>query len=482
LPANSGPEWAESLATVEKHDTPLEEATTSSLEALKVYSTAWKVHSTAGPGPSIPLYKRATEIDPKFAVAYSFLGRSYGDIGESALSAENTTKAYQLRDRASDTEKFFIMATYYQQVTGNLEKARETYELWGQAYPREIRSPSLLSGAIYPVFGEYEKAIEAAKTSIAIDPNFPFPYLTLGTAYQLLDRLPEAAATFQQASGRKVDIPDFLLQRYDLAFLMGDKSGMDRLVAQAKKLGVEDSMSNHEAFVLAYSGHLEQARMMSRKAVDLVQQTQAETAALYQAGAAVREVFLGNVADAKRSAEAALQLSKTRDVQYGAAFALALSGDSSRSRALANDLEKRFPEDTSVRTSYLPTLRALLDPARAIEALRVATPNELGVPRSWFSGTFGQLYPVYVRGLAYLASHQGTEAAAEFQKILDHRGIVAADPIGALAHLQLGGAFILAGDKTKAKAAYRDFLTLWKDADPDVPILKQAQTEYAKLQ
>jgi serine/threonine protein kinase/tetratricopeptide (TPR) repeat protein len=473
----------ESLATVEKHDIPLEEATTSSLEALKVYSTAWKVHSTAGPGPSIPLFKRATEIDPRFAVAYSFLGRSYGDIGESALSAENTTKAYRLRDRASDTEKFFIMATYYQQVTGNLEKARETYELWEQAYPREIRAPSLLSGAIYPVFGEYEKAIEAAKRSIGIDPDFPFPYVDLATAYQLLDRLPEAEATFQRASERKVDIPDFLVQRYDLAFLRDDQAGMEKLVALSKKFGTEDSMSNHEAFVLAYSGHMDQARMMSRKAADLsLQPGQRETAALYQAAAAVREAFFGNVADARRIATVALELSKARDVQYGAAFALALSGDSSRALTLANDLEKRFPEDTSVRSSYLPVLRALLDPAKAIEALRVATPNELGVPLSWYDGTFGQLYPVYVRGLAYLASHQGAEAAAEFQKILDHRGIVATDPIGALARLQLGRAFVLSGDKTKARAAYQDFLTLWKDADPDVPILKQAKTEYAKLQ
>jgi eukaryotic-like serine/threonine-protein kinase len=472
----------ESLATVEKHDTPLEEATTPSLEALKVFSTAWKVHSTAGPGPSIPLFKRATEIDPRFAVAYSFLGLSYGNIGESALSAENNTKAYQLRDRASDTEKFFIMATYYQQVTGNLEKTRETYELWGQAYPREIRSPSLLSGAIYPVFGEYEKAIEAAKKSIGIDPNFPFPYVTLATAYQLLDRFPEAAATFQQASERKVDIPDFQVQSYDLAFLMGDKAGMDRLVAQSKKLGTEDSMSNHEAFVLAYSGHMDQARIMSRKAVDLsLQPGQRETAALYQAAAAVREAFFGNVAEARRSSEAALQLSKARDVEYGAAFALALSGDSSRALTLANDLEKRFPEDTSVRSSYLPVLRALLNPAKAIEALRIATPNELGVPLSWFNGTFGTLYPVYARGEAYLAAHQGAEAAAEFQKILDHRGIVVADPVGAVARLQLGRAFVLAGDKTKAKGAYQDFLALWKDADPGIPILKQAQSEYAQL-
>jgi predicted Zn-dependent protease len=222
--------------------------------------------------------------------------------------------------------------------------------------------------------------------------------------------------------------------------------------------------------------------MMSRKAVDLAQQAQAETAALYQAAAAVREALFGNVAEARRSAAAALQLSKGRDVEYGAAFAMALTGDSSRALTLANDLEKRFPENTSVRSTYLPVLRALLGPANATETLQAAAPYELGVPLCWFNGTFGALYPVYVRGEAFLAAHQGAQAASEFQKILDHRGIVASDPIGALAHLQLGRAYAVSGDRVKAKAAYQDFLTLWKDADPDIPILQQAQAEYAKLQ
>ena len=227
---------------------------------------------------------------------------------------------------------------------------------------------------------------------------------------------------------------------------------------------------------------------MSRRAADLAQQAaQRERAALYETGAALWEAFFGNAPAARRSAMAALELSKDRDVEYGAAFALALSGDSSRSQALANDLERRFPEDTSVRFSYLPALRALLalnhgEPSKAIELLQIAVPYELGAPRSSFHGFFGTFYPVYVRGEAYLAAHQGAEAAAEFQKILDHRGIVVSDPIGALAHLQLGRAFALSGDKTKAKAAYQDFLTLWKDADPDIPILKQAKAEYAKLQ
>jgi eukaryotic-like serine/threonine-protein kinase len=477
----------EALATVEKHATPLEEATTPSLEALKAYSTGWKAQTTKGPAASVPFFKRAVEIDPKFAAAYAFLGRAYGDIGETALSAENTTKAYQLRDRATDAERFFIEATYRQQVTGNLEKAVQTYELWGQTYPREIRAPALLSGAIYPVLGKHEQAIEAAKQSIAMDPDFPFPYVNLATAYQFLDRFPEAVASFQRAIERKVDLPDHLVQRYDLDFLRGDRAGMERDAAQGAKLGVEDSMSNHVSLAEAYYGHLQQARMISRKAVDLaLKMSGAEPAALYQAAAAIREALFGNVAQAKRGAMAALELSKGRDIEYGAAFAMALAGDSAGSQALADDLDKRFPEDTSVRSSYLPVLRALLrtngrDPAKAIEALQVAAPYELGVPLSWYNGTFGQLYPVYVRGRSYLDAQQGAEAAAEFQKILDHRGIVASDPIGAVARLQLSRALTLSGDRTKAKAAYQDFLKLWKDADPDIPILQQAKAEYARL-
>jgi len=232
---------------------------------------------------------------------------------------------------------------------------------------------------------------------------------------------------------------------------------------------------------------LQQARMMSKKAIDLAEKASGkEPAALYQAAAAIREALFGNVAQARRGAMVALELSKGRDVEYGAAFALALTGDSAGTEALANDLDKRFPEDTSVRSSYLPVLRALVatigrEPAKAIEALQAAAPYELGVPLSWFNGTFGQLYPVYVRGQAYLAARQGSQAAAEFQKILDHRGIVASDPIGAVARFELGRALVSSGDKTEAKAAYQDFLKLWKDADPDIPILQQAKAEYARL-
>ena len=478
----------ESLATVEKHDTPLAEATTSSLDALKSYSAALKVLHSGHSADAVALFKHATEIDPKFAIAHAYLGRAYADIGESSLSAESTSRAYQLRDRASDSEKFFITASYDLQVTGNLEKAQATFELWGQTYPREYEPPGLLSGGIYPVFGKFERAIEQARRAIALDPDVPFGYVNLAGAYQFLERLPEAEAVFQSASERKTELPELQGQRYQLAVLRGDKVEIDRQVALTKgNPGAEDSMTSQEAIVQAYSGHLQQARRTSAHAVDLAQQAgQRETAAMYLAGAAVREALFGNSPEARRSAMATLELSKSRDAEYGAALALAFSGDFPASQTLANDLEKRYPEDTSVRTSYTPVLHALFalnrgEPSKALEALQIAVPNELGVPQSWFDGSFGALYPVYLRGQAYLAAHQGVEAAAEFQKILDHPGIVFRDPIGALARLYLGRSLALSGDKNKARTAYQEFFGLWKDADPGIPILKEAKAEYAKV-
>jgi len=280
-----------------------------------------------------------------------------------------------------------------------------------------------------------------------------------------------------------------LLRRYYIAFLKGDQAGMDREVTLARgNSGAEDWITQQEAFVSAYSGHLQQARRISRGAVDLaIQAGQPERASVYEAGAAVWEAFFGNAPTARRSAKEALGLSKGRDVEYGAAFALALAGDSSQSQALANDLERRFPDDTFVKFTYVPTLRARLalnrgDVSKALEELHINVAYELAVPGISLFGIFGSLYPIYVRGETYLAGHQGAEAAVEFQKILDHPGLIFGDPVGALAHLQLGRAFALSGDRTKAKTAYQDFLTLWKDADPGIPVLKQATAEYARLQ
>ena len=478
----------ESLTTVEKHNTPLAEATTPSLEALKSYSEGWKVLASAGSVAAVPFFKHAIEIDPKFAMANAMLGRMYGDMGEDELSAESTSEAYRLRDRASDNEKFFITASYQMQVTGNMEEARHTCEAWTQTYPRDMLPHMFLAGIIYPAFGRYEGIVEESEKAIGLNPDFAIGYSLLTWGYIYLDELDEADKVFQRASARKLDTPHFLVQRYDIAFLKGDQAGMEREVALAQQnSGAADWIANHQAFVLAYSGQLQQATKMSKLAADLAKKdNQPERAALYQTGAAVREAIFGEGSAAVQDAMAGLALSKTRDVEYGTALALALSQDSLRSQTLAGNLERRFPEDTSVRWSYTPTLRAILalnhgEPAKAIELLQVAIPYELGAPQSSFVGFFGSLYPIYVRGLAFLAMRQGTAAAVEFQKILDHRGIVISDPIGALAHLQLGRALVLSGDKTKAKAAYQEFLTLWKDADPGVPILKQARTEYATL-
>jgi eukaryotic-like serine/threonine-protein kinase len=478
----------ESLATIRQHDTPLAEATTPSIEALEAYSKGWKVHFSSGAMAALPLFRRAVEFDPEFAMAHAALGRLFADLDESDLAAESTTRAWQLRARASDPEKFFITAGYDMLVTGNLEDARQTCETWARTYPRDALPHLMLSGYISKVPGHHEKASAEARKTIELNPDFAVGYYNVAVNNVYLDRLGEAEDALGRAAGRGLDVDEFAMLEYDIAFLNRDRAGMEREAARAReRSGGDNWISNHEAFALAYSGNLQQARSMSRRAVDQAQQAgQRERAGLWEAGAAVREGLFGNASEARKRAMAALELSKDREVEYGGALALALSGDSARSQELANDLEKRFPEDTAVKFSYLPTLRAFLaldqrEPAKAIDLLQPAVPYELGVPRSSIHALFGALYPVYVRGEAYLARHRGAEAAAEFQKILDHRGIVVSDPVGALAYLQLGRAFALSGDKVKAKAAYQDFLTLWKDADPDIPILKQAKAEYAKL-
>jgi eukaryotic-like serine/threonine-protein kinase len=479
----------ESLATVKQYDTPLAEATTPSLEALKAYSAALKLHFTSNSAGPQPLYKRAIEIDPNFAMAYAMLGHTYGEMGESDLAAEYLSKAYALRDHASDAEKFFIIVSYDIRTTGNLEEARQTGEAWAQAYPRTSQAPGLLGAFVYPVFGRFEKSIELNKRAIEIDPDQSFSHFNLAYGYIHLLRLGEAENTLRLASERKLATSDSWILPYEIAFLKGDQLGMERATAAGQARSELDSeIPYYESFTLAYHGRLQQARAESQRALDFAQQSgQREKAAGFEAGAALREAFFQNAPAAKRSAAAALALSKDREAEYGAAFALALAGDSSTSQTLVDDMEKRFAEDTCVRSIYVPEVRAVLalnhnDPAKAIELLQVAAPFDLGTPRSSFHAIYGVLYPIYVRGEAYLALHQATQAAAEFQKILDHPGIAASDPVGALARLQIGRAYAMSGDTVKAKAAYQDFLTLWKDADANIPVLQQAKTEYMKLQ
>jgi tetratricopeptide (TPR) repeat protein len=478
----------ESLATVEKHNTPLEEATTSSLEALKAYSTGLIVVSSTGEEAALPFFQKAIEIDPQFAAAYAELGLMYGAIGESALSMENTSKAYERRERTSDSEKFFITASYDSRVTGNFEKAQQTCEMWAQAYPRDARPHTYLSAFILPASARYEKSIEEAKKRLELDPHTAIGHIVLAAGYTSLDRYGEAENVLRQASERGLETPETLGQRYDLAFLEGHTTEMEQQVALSQRnADTENWLLDHQAFALAYTGRLRQARIKSQRAAYLAEQAaHSERAALSQAGAAVWNAFSGDRVRAKSSAASALSLSNQREVQYGAAFALALVGDYVRSTALANDLEVRFPEDTSVRFSYLPVLRATValkqgDPLKSIGLLQISAPYDLGTQRSTIHGLFGALYPVYVRGEAYLAARRGVEAIAEFQKILDHRGIAISDPVGAVARLELARAYRLSGDNSRAAQAYRDFLVLWKDADPDIPILKQARAEFSKL-
>jgi eukaryotic-like serine/threonine-protein kinase len=476
----------ESLSTVQKFDTPLEQATTPSLEALKAFSSGFEIHTT-GDAAAIPFYNHAIELDPNFALAYAWLGVSFNDIGELSKDVESTRKAYDLRDRASEPEKYFITARFHKVVTGNLEKAEESLLLWIQAYPRSALPHIYLAGAIYPVTGQYAKAIEHGKEAIRLSPNFSPSYALPMFDYIALNRLDEAKATYEQAIERKLRNGFFPLLLYQIAFLQNDTAGMARQVASsAGTPGVEDWLLGLEADSAAYSGRLRAAREFSRQAMDSAERAgEEEAAATYSAGSGMREALFGNADAARRRASLAMKRPAGHDVQYVSALALAYAGDDRQAQALTAGLAQSFPEATIVQYNYLPTLRAKLalsngNTSEALESLRAAAPYELGqTTYSIYRCTV--MYPVYVRGEAYLAAHQGSEAAAEFQKILDHRGIVLYEPIGALAHLGLARAYAVQGDTARAKAAYQDFLTLWKDADPDIPVFIAAKAEYAKL-
>jgi eukaryotic-like serine/threonine-protein kinase len=476
----------ESLGTVQKFDTPLDQATTPSLEALKAFSSAHKIMFTTGATGAIPLFKRAIEFDSNFAMAYAWLGRAYRDLDENATAADYTQKAYELRGPTSEAEKYFILASYDIVTTGNLLKAKQTCELWIQAYPRNPMPRTFLSGPIYPTFGQYENAVEVGREELRVSPDSPVPYFVLGFNFVKLNRLDEAKATYRQALERKLDHPYLHADLYLIAFLQNDTAEMERQSAwSAGKLGPENNMLALQSDTSAHLGRLREARDFSRRAMDSAGLADLkEASATYAATSDLREALFGNLDETRRRAATATQQSRDEGVQFSAALALAYVGDDNQAQGLTTDLAKRFPESTITQFNFLPTLRAKLalnkgNASEAIESLATAAPYELGV-----SGSYGWtgLYPVYVRGEVYLATHQGAEAAAEFQKIIDHRGIVLNSPIGALAHLQIGRAYAIQGDTAKAKAAYNDFLTLWKDADPDIPILKQAKAEYAKLQ
>jgi DNA-binding winged helix-turn-helix (wHTH) protein len=478
----------ESLSTIQKFDTPLEEATTPSLEALKAYSSAMQTVRTKGPEAATPFFKRAVELDPNFAVAYAYLGVMATTTLEPGLSVDYRTKAYELRDRASEAEKYWITATYHKGVTGNIPKAIEACDLWIQAYPRSEMPHVYLATAVLPVVGQYERAVEESTEGIRLRPDFPLAYAFRISSDLALNRFNEAKATYAQAVERKLHTPYIDVAMYNLAFTQNNTAGMAQHVAKLEALPRwGHSILNMEGDTAAYSGHLKDARELSRRAMDSAKRGgEKDAPALYSGTSGLREAWFGNTGEARRRATLALKLSTGRDLQYFAALAFAYARDDARANALADDLDRSFPEDTIVQFNYLPSVRGRLalnkgDASGAIASLGAAAPYELGATRAT-DLNWTAMFPVFVRGEAYLAARQGSEAAAEFQKILDHRGLVLNQPIGALAHLGLGRAYVLQGDNPKAKAAYQDFLTLWKDADPDIPVLQKAKAEYAKLQ
>jgi len=489
-------ELGESLATVQKFDVPLEEATTSSLEALKAYTLGLRAHLEKGPAAALPYHERATELDQNFALGYNELGNDYSSLAEPGRANEYYRKAFELREHASEREKLTITAHYYWSVTGELDKAAQTYQQMIESYPQQASALTNL-GLVYSELGQYQKAADSYRENIRIHPEDVAPYENLGNNLLALQRFEESLQTIQQAQARNLDSFIFHNALFALAFLVHDPQGE----AQQQQWFAAEPDSEHFGLSLAsdseaYVGHLDRASELTMRAVDsAIRADSKENAAIWQENAALREAAFGDAAEAKQTAAEALKLAPTsQGVEVEAALAFSITGDASRAESLAKDLDQRFPRDTQVQALWLPAIRAQLalnrkNPADALTALQSAVPIELG--QILFAANLSCLYPTYVRGEAYLAAGQGKDAAIEFQKILDHNGIVWNCWTGALARLGVARANALqAKSSTGAEAdaaharahdAYNDFLTLWKDADPGIPSYKQAKAEYAKL-
>ncbi len=475
----------ESLASVQKYDAPPDSVTTSSLEALQAYTLGHRTLDVINDyAAAIPLFQRAISLDPNFAMAYLRLGQAYQPLSELTLCVENTRKAYELRGRTSESERLAISAFYELVVTGNLEAARTSYQAWAQSYPRDEEPPTYL-WIVYGFMGEYEKARAAALQAWKINSGSGNNSVNLAYSYQWVNQPDQAKATVQDSRAHNVDSPWFPLLLYNVAFLQHDAAGMERQVADATgKPGVDDQILFLESETAAYNGEFAKSRELARRAADSAERAnENETAAEYLGHSSVREALVGNMDAARQDAKASTLRSDSREGNGFSAIALALAGDSAQAARLADDLCKKLGADTIVQYDYLPMIRAAAalhsgDASRAIDALREGEPYELG--QTNYSLTFG-LYPVYLRGEAYLAAKQGAAAQIEFQKLLDHYGAVGNQPIGALAHLGLARSYTLQANIPKARAAYNDFLSLWKNADPDVPLLKEAKAEFAKF-
>ena len=475
-------ELGESLATVQRFDVPLSEATTSSLEALKAYSLGEKAHGTSA---APPYHRRAVELDPNFAMAYEGLGIDYLILGETGRASEYFTKAFRLREHASEREKLFIVGNYYANVTGEVDKAAQTFQEQVQAYPRYYRA-HLDLGNQYDSLGEWQKGREAFAESLRLAPDNVAPYVNVVNALLALQQFDEARQVAQQAQARKLD--NVLLRQnvYGLAFVRADSQAMAEQLQWFADKPEENIGLSLASDTEAYTGHLHEATELTKRSIDsAIRADSKETGAISQEIAAQRKAAFGDPTDAKQEAAQGLKLYPASEVVgVDAALAFAMAGDATRAESLAQDLNKRFPLDTQMQSLWLPAIKAQLalnrkNPAEAISDLQAASSIELSSAGT--GNSISCLYHTYIRGEAYLAAGQGKESTAEFQKILDHNGIVWNCWTGALAHLGLARAYTLSGNTAKARAAYQDFLTLWKDADPDIPILKQAKAEYAAL-
>ena len=473
----------ESLPSVQKFDVPVE-VTTSSLEALKSFSLGMTVRREKGSAPSAPFFERAIELDPSFPMAYAMLSSTSANTGEPSLAMQYANRAYELRERATEPEKLIISGSYFR-ATGQIDKQMETLKLWEADYPRES-APHNNLGACESQLGRHENALSEYKEAFRLDPNSMTHYSNLGESYLRLNELEEAKNTFDQSLAHNLDGARLRQNIYYLNFLLGDDAQMRQQVSWAAgKPGEEDILLSSESDTEAYYGRLGNARDFSRQAVESALRAGAkEIAAIWKANAALRDAELGETSFARKEAKAALGLSSGRDVITVVALTMARTGDTSEAKTLAGELRKKYSMNTLIKLYWLPSISAAIqlkanNSPVALTELEPATPYELGDPPPMQTGT---LYPAYLRGQAYLLAHNGSAAVTEFKKLLDHRGVVLNFVTGALANFQLGRAYTMAGDTAKAKAAYKDFFTLWKDADPDIPILKQAKAEYAKLQ
>lgn len=484
IAAETRRQLGESLASVQKYDVAPEDATTSSLEALQAFSLGLRAERLNQGDEAASLFKRAISLDPNFAKAYVGLGVWYFSFDETSHAAENIRKAYQLRQRVSQREKLAIEVMYYAMVTGNCDAARKTLILDTQLYPREYAGFVNLA-TMASCLGNYDESLAAQQEAMKLNPRVAKIYSNLLIDYLFADRLDDAEMVARQAKIRHLDTPFLHPNLYLVAFLRHDAGAMEREAAEVMgKADDEDLVIYYESDTAAYAGRFTQARTLTQRAVDSAMRFgRKETNAAYEAEAALRQSLVGNLALARRQAKHALALSNERDVTAIAALALGLAGDFADSTRLAGDLNQRFPEDTAVQYNFLPAIRAAAaiehaQPEKAIAALAPATPYEMGQTAQRVSLV---LYPAYLRGQAYLATKEGAAAAAEFQKILGRPGIIQNELIGALAHLGLGRAYVLSGAAAKGSIEYQNFLLLWKDADPDIPILKQAKAEYVLL-